>query len=156
MNIYAGNIRLNRIKKTFAFIFLCLLAVLSQTAFSIDESLNFDNQKQERLYQLLIQELRCLVCQNQNIADSNADLAKDLREQTYTMVKAGKSEAHIKQYMRDRFGDFVLYSPPIERKTWLLWIGPALILFCALFFVTRLVLRNAKEVNNSNNDHESL
>ncbi|WP_428425147.1 cytochrome c-type biogenesis protein [Methylibium sp.] len=85
-------------------------------------------------------ELRCLVCQNQTIADSNADLAVDLRQQVRVMLREGRSDAQILQYMTDRYGDFVLYRPPVKAITWLLWFGPAVLLvsgFAALVLVLR-------------------
>src|SRR4051812_41591387 len=69
-------------------------------------------------------ELRCLVCQNQTLADSNAGLAEDLRREVRELAKSGKSDAEIKQYLVARYGDFVLYKPPLQTTTWLLWIGP--------------------------------
>jgi cytochrome c-type biogenesis protein CcmH len=73
-------------------------------------------------------ELRCLVCQNQTIADSHADLAVDLRRQVRELLQQGKSEAEVLAYMTARYGDFVLYRPPVKETTWLLWFGPALLL----------------------------
>jgi cytochrome c-type biogenesis protein CcmH len=69
-------------------------------------------------------ELRCLVCQNQTLADSNAPLAEDLRREVRELAASGKSDAEIKQYLVARYGDFVLYKPPLQRNTWLLWLGP--------------------------------
>ena len=69
-------------------------------------------------------ELRCLVCQNQTLADSNADLADDLRREVRELALAGKSDAEIKSYLVARYGDFVLYNPPVKATTWLLWFGP--------------------------------
>lgn len=88
----------------------------------------------------LAEELRCLVCQNQTIADSHADLAVDLRQQIREMLARDMSEAQVRQYMTDRYGDFVLYKPPFKASTALLWIGPALLLLsalAALFIVLR-------------------
>ena len=85
-------------------------------------------------------ELRCLVCQNQTIADSNAGLAVDLRNQVREMLRAGKSEAEILAYMTARYGDFVLYRPPLKASTALLWFGPALLVvggLAILFVVLR-------------------
>src|SRR5690349_23959340 len=83
-------------------------------------------------------ELRCLVCQNQTIADSNAGLAVDLRRETREMLKQGKSDAEVVDYMTARYGDFVLYRPPLRAKTALLWFGPALLLLIggAVLFLT--------------------
>ena len=91
-------------------------------------------------------ELRCLVCQNQTIADSNADLAQDLRRQVREMLGKGDDDAKIIQYMTDRYGDFVLYRPPVKATTLLLWFGPALMLllgFGALALVMRRRARTA-------------
>ncbi|MCP4043165.1 MAG: cytochrome c-type biogenesis protein CcmH [Gammaproteobacteria bacterium] len=87
----------------------------------------FDNPEQESRYKRLIVELRCLVCQNQNIADSNADLAMDLRRETYNMIRGGKTDEQIVTFMVDRYGDFVLYRPPVKPTTYLLWAGPLLL-----------------------------
>ena len=78
------------------------------------------------------EEMRCLVCQNESLAGSRSDLANDLRAQIRTMVKAGKSDAEIRQYMVDRYGDFVLYRPPVKLTTWLLWLGPFTILLIGI------------------------
>jgi cytochrome c-type biogenesis protein CcmH len=75
-------------------------------------------------------ELRCLVCQNQTLADSNAPLAEDLRREVRTLATSGKSDAEIKEYLVARYGDFVLYKPPVQRNTWLLWLGPFALLLC--------------------------
>ncbi|MBP5989270.1 MAG: cytochrome c-type biogenesis protein CcmH [Piscinibacter sp.] len=85
-------------------------------------------------------ELRCLVCQNQTIADSHADLAQDLRNQVRDMLRQGKSEAEILAYMTQRYGDFVLYRPPVKPVTTLLWFGPAVLLIGGVI-VLMLVLR---------------
>lgn len=76
----------------------------------------------------LAAELRCLVCQNQSLADSNAELAVDLKNQVRDMMRAGKSDDEIKTYLTDRYGDFVLYRPPMRTTTWLLWAGPFVLL----------------------------
>lgn len=95
----------------------------------------------EARYRALIQELRCLVCQNQNIADSDAPLATDLREQVRRQIAEGRSDAEIKQYLVARYGDFVLYKPPLKPSTVLLWAGPFLLLLVALGAALRLLLR---------------
>ena len=91
------------------------------------EPRGFDDPVHEARYKRLIAELRCLVCQNQNLADSNADLATDLRNETYAMVKAGKSDEEIVSFMVNRYGDFVLYRPPVKSTTFLLWFGPLIL-----------------------------
>ncbi len=100
----------------------------------------FDNPKQEQAYNNLIAELRCLVCQNQNIADSNADLAKDLRRQVYEMLQQGKSQQDIADFMTQRYGDFVMYRPPFSVKTMILWLGPLVFVvigLSTLFIISR-------------------
>jgi len=90
-------------------------------------------------------ELRCLVCQNQTIEESNAELAVDLRRRIDEQIAAGRSDAEIREYMVARYGDFVLYRPPVKASTVLLWIGPALLLLCG-FLMLRRVLRARREV----------
>jgi len=123
---------------------LLLLSFFSTPLLAAEEQLQFQSAKQEALYDSLIIELRCLVCQNQNIADSNADLAKDLRNKTYELIQAGQTEAQIKQFMRDRYGDFVLYEPPLDEKTWLLWLGPFVVLLIVLFLVGRFIKQQSQ------------
>ena len=118
-----------------------LLLALSTTVFAqADEIANPDPAVEQRLKNLG-EELRCLVCQNQTIADSNAPLALDLRNQIRTQVRQGKSDDEIRAYMTARYGDFVLYKPPFKATTAILWIGPfalnALGAFVFLFVVRR-------------------
>ena len=110
------------------------------------ESLEFGSAGEESRYQKMIGQLRCLVCQNQNLADSNADLAKDLRAKTYQMVRSGASDTEIVDFMVTRYGDFVLYRPPLRGRTVLLWGAPLIFLLIALavFFYT---LRKRRVVN---------
>ncbi|HBS27758.1 MAG TPA: cytochrome c-type biogenesis protein CcmH [Gammaproteobacteria bacterium] len=101
----------------------------------------FSSAKKEAIYGKLVYELRCLVCQNQNLADSNAELAIDLRNEVFKMVEAGSSKQDVVDFMVARYGDFVLYRPPMQANTSVLWIGPFLILAVgiaiALIFVRR-------------------
>ena len=83
----------------------------------------------------LAEELRCLVCQNQSIADSNAELAVDLRRQIQEQIAAGRSDRQIIDYMVERYGDFVLYRPPVKATTLLLWMGPPLLFFIGLWLL---------------------
>ena len=107
------------------------------------ETYRFDTPRQEALYKKMIAELRCLVCQNQNLADSNAELAQDLRRKTYEMVSAGQSEQEIVSYMVARYGNFVLYRPPLNNTTLFLWGGPFIILAVALLILIRVVKRRS-------------
>jgi len=105
---------------------LLLILCLPLLAYANIEAYRFDDPDKEARYRVLIAELRCLVCQNQNLADSNAELAQDLRRQTYEMVQKGSSSEEVITYMVQRYGDFVLYRPPFRPSTALLWAGPAL------------------------------
>jgi cytochrome c-type biogenesis protein CcmH len=93
------------------------------------EPLVFKDDAQEMRFNDLTLELRCLVCQNQNLADSDAQLAQDLRQEIYEMMMAGQSNDQIKAFMVDRYGDFVLYRPPMQGNTLALWILPIFLLF---------------------------
>ncbi len=101
------------------------------------EAYQFESPEMEDDYNQLIYELRCLVCQNQNLADSDADLAKDLRRETYEMLQQGKSQQEVVDFMVARYGDFVLYRPQFKSSTYLLWMGPFLLLVIVLVFVIR-------------------
>jgi cytochrome c-type biogenesis protein CcmH len=114
---------------------IILLLALSGTVCAGVEYREFANPEQQQAYENLTSELRCLVCQNQTIADSNAELAADLRRQVYEMLQQGKSKQDIAQFMTDRYGDFVLYNPPFKLKTGLLWIGPVVFLLIGLIAV---------------------
>lgn len=99
------------------------------------ESLQFDSPQMEEDYNVLVNELRCLVCQNQNLAESNAELAQDLRKQTYEMLQQGKSRDEVVDFMVTRYGDFVLYRPPFKMTTLLLWLGPLFLFLTGLTIV---------------------
>ncbi|MGZ8213577.1 MAG: cytochrome c-type biogenesis protein [Methylosarcina sp.] len=128
---------------------LILLLMVTGTGIAGVEYREFANPEQRETYESLISELRCLVCQNQNIADSNADLASDLRRQVYEMVQQGKSREDIVRFMTDRYGDFVLYKPPFKFKTGLLWLGPAAFLLIGLISVFFFVRRKKNEAGVS-------
>ena len=101
-----------------------LLALATSAAAIVFEQREFANAEQLERYKTLNAELRCLVCQNQNIADSDAELAADLRREVYRMITEGKSDETILEFMVTRYGDFVLYRPPLKAKTVLLWSAP--------------------------------
>lgn len=100
-----------------------------------------DDPVLEKRVMALATELRCLVCQNQSLADSHASLAVDLKNQIREMVKSGKSDSEIKQYMTERYGDFVLYNPPVKATTVLLWVGPFVVLALGVLLLFRYVSR---------------
>lgn len=106
----------------------------------------------ERRTANLAHELRCLVCQNQSIAESNAPLAVDLRGQIREQLAAGKSESEVKDYMVARYGDFVLYRPPFNLKTFLLWAGPFLFLLLGLWLLLRTVRNRSRPAGLSEED----
>ncbi len=111
-------------------VFLLVIPVQANTA---DIPFDFSNTAQEQQYKQLIEELRCLVCQNQSLADSSADLAQDLRNEIFQMIVDGKSDKEIINFLVARYGDFVLYKPPLNPSTLLLWFGPFILLIAAVF-----------------------
>ncbi|MCX7554510.1 cytochrome c-type biogenesis protein CcmH [Marinicella sp. S1101] len=114
---------------------ISLLLMLIATPVWAIEVYDFETPEQEALYQQLAKDLRCLVCQNQNLADSEAGLAKDLKDQVAEFVMAGQDAETIKQYMIERYGDFVTYNPPMNLGTAFLWFSPLVV-----FLIGSLVL----------------
>lgn len=123
---------LNKLQHLFSVLMLLIFSLSANAATEVRE---FDSVKQEQQYHELIDELRCLVCQNQNLADSNAALAQDLRERTYQMVRGGDSSDEIIDYMVARYGEFIMYRPPLRTSTYLLWFGPLVFLLLAVLTV---------------------
>lgn len=103
----------------------------------------------EKRLQALSEELRCLVCQNQTIADSNAELAQDLRREVRLMIKDGKSDKEIVDFMVTRYGDFVLYRPPVKGITYLLWGGPIALLLFGLYALLRYMRQRARRIEST-------
>ncbi|NKB77584.1 MAG: cytochrome c-type biogenesis protein CcmH [Gammaproteobacteria bacterium] len=120
------------------------------------EIFTFSTAKQETTYQALIKELRCLVCQNQNLADSNAGLAQDLRRKTYEMVIAGETRSQIAQYMVNRYGDFVLYRPQVNRSTFILWFSPFIFLVLLISLAFHFIRKTRKRSQSSDYSEEQL
>ena len=120
-------------------LFVAMLVMLAPLYAGPVITYEFESEEQEALFNKLSDELRCLVCQNQSISDSNADLAKDLREEIYSMLQQGKSEQEIIDFMVARYGDFVLYNPPLKPMTWVLWFGPAFAMLAGFVFVARIM-----------------
>jgi cytochrome c-type biogenesis protein CcmH len=120
-----------------------VLGWLAFSAYAVDVY-QLSDPEQQKAYESLTAELRCLVCQNQNIADSNAELAGDLRRQVYEMLQQGKSKDEIVTFMTERYGDFVLYNPPLKAKTGLLWLGPAVFLLLGLVIVFWFIRRRKR------------
>lgn len=130
-------------------VLLVLLAGLGNVHAAKVEVHEFKSEQHEDTYKSLIAKLRCLVCQNQNIADSNAELAVDLRRKTYEMVQKDLSEEQIVDFMVDRYGDFVMYKPRMSGKTLWLWVLPFVFLFVAVVFLLRTIARRKASVNTS-------
>lgn len=118
--------------------------LLAMQALAIDTGRAFEDPEQQARYELLIKDLRCLVCQNQSIADSNATLASDLRREVREMMIAGRSDEQIREFMTARYGDFVLYRPPVSPRTWLLWSAPVLLLLGGLGIAAMVVMRRMR------------
>jgi len=118
--------------------------LLATQALAIDTGRAFDDPAQQERYERLIKDLRCLVCQNQSIADSNALLASDLRREVREMMIAGQSDDQIREFMTTRYGDFVLYRPPVSPRTWLLWSAPVLLLLGGLGIAAMVVMRRMR------------
>ncbi|MCP5427464.1 MAG: cytochrome c-type biogenesis protein CcmH [Chromatiaceae bacterium] len=125
-----------------AWLVLLLFPLLAMARVEIHQ---FDDPAKEARYKRLIEELRCLVCQNQNLADSNAELAQDMRRITYEMVARGESDEKVIAFMVERYGEFVLYRPPFQTSTAMLWIGPFIILGVAVLLLLLFIRRRAKE-----------
>jgi cytochrome c-type biogenesis protein CcmH len=114
----------------------------------------FETKQQEQLYLQLIAELRCVKCQNQNLAESNAELASDMREKAYEMVIKGAKREDVVSYMTARYGDFVLYKPPFKVKTLLLWGGPPVFLLLSLLLLFKLIKSQKYKPKNSLSEAE--
>ena len=115
----------------------------------------FEDAEKEKRFQELAYELRCPKCQNQNLADSNAEIAKDLRTKIQQMLVANKSNPEIIDYMVERYGDFVLYEPRVKPQTYLLWYGPVLLIILGLIVVFIIIRGRMKnKANSEENDVE--
>jgi len=145
--------------KNIAYLFCSMLLLATQAIADPTVTFRFNSDEEEALFFKLSNELRCLVCQNQSIADSNAGLAKDLRTEMYEMLQAGKTEDEIIDFMVKRYGDYVLYRPPFKPATLLLWFGPVLVFAIAVFFAIRFIREQKKanvDVEISKDDIERL
>lgn len=134
---------------------LCLTATAQ--AYTLEE-FEFQSLAQEAEFKELIEELRCLVCQNESLAASQAELAQDLREEVYQMMLDGKSRDQIVDFLVERYGDFVLYNPPLKPSNYPLWFGPLILAVVASFFLLRTLVRKkrARETELSDQDQARL
>lgn len=124
---------------------ILLLLLLPLQGFANIEAYSFDDPDKEARYHKLITELRCVVCVSQNIADSNAELAQDLRRQTYEMIQRGASNEEVVTFMVQRYGEYVLYRPPLRPSTALLWAGPFIIFAIGVIVLIVFIRRRNKE-----------
>lgn len=118
-------------------ILLSWLLFMSVALFAAEDNFAFDTPEQRAQFLSLTSELRCPMCQNQNIADSDAMIAHDMRRKVYTLLKQGKSEQEVIDYMKARYGDFVHYQPPITIATLWLWAAPVLFVLLAFIFIVK-------------------
>ncbi len=118
------------------------------------EPLIFNSVEQEERFNRLTAELRCLVCQNQNLADSDAPLAHDLREEIHDMMLAGRTDEEIKNFLVERYGDFVLYKPPVKGNTVVLWAAPILLLLMGGVIIAVIVKRQSAMVASPDGENE--
>jgi cytochrome c-type biogenesis protein CcmH len=125
-------------------VILMALMIAACVAHAIDP-LPFKDRAEEVRFQNLTRELRCLVCQNQNLADSEAQLAAELRKQVFDMMQSGKSDAEIKQYLVERYNDFVLYDPPVKAGTLLLWFLPGVLVLIGAGVVFNILRKKSRQ-----------
>ena len=111
----------------------------SMSVIAIDNGPVFEDPVMQSKYEQLISEIRCLVCQNQSIKDSNVFLAVDLRNEIRRLLESDRSESDIKKFLVDRYGDFVLYRPPLNEKTFLIWFSPLLLLLAGSIIVIKII-----------------
>ena len=128
------------------FIFTLLLVFGIQIHAS-DIPFEFEQVEQQQRYQKFIEEVRCLVCQNQSLADSNAGLAQDLRQEIFEMISTGMDDREITDFLVKRYGDFVLFRPPVKGTTWLLWFAPFIFLITAIIAVVYFVRGQATNLS---------
>lgn len=131
--------------KLHLFFVLFLVYILNIPIYAIDKNpINLNNAEQEARYQKLTNELRCVVCQNQNVADSNAELAQDVRHLVRTKITEGQTDEQITAFLVERYGEFVLYNPPLTEKTYILWLGPFILMLLAFIILMFMIRRQTK------------
>jgi cytochrome c-type biogenesis protein CcmH len=130
------------VRRWFVAAVLVFVSTLAFAQVSDPAPLQFRSPAEEQHFRALVTELRCVMCQNQSLADSNAMVAHDLRREVLSLMRQGKSDAQIKDYLVARYGEFVLYKPRIEERTWLLWFGPLVLLVAGALVVAFVVRRH--------------
>ena len=135
------------------FIHFVIGLLLIQTPFADSiEANDFETIEQQSRYTQLIENIRCPVCQGQSIGGSNSDLAKDLREKVREMILDSKTDSEIYSFMVERYGDFVVYKPPVNTKTYFLWFAPVLVLMISLLYLFRSTRENKEKIVNASSD----
>jgi cytochrome c-type biogenesis protein CcmH len=136
------------------FVLAVVFAIL--TAAVSAQTIEYRDRGEEQRFRALTEQLRCVMCQNQSLADSNAPIAHDLRLEILKQMREGKSDEQIKQFLVARYTDFVLYKPPVEPMTWLLWFGPGLIILVGAVVIGVIVKRQgrATPASPSANDNQ--
>ena len=129
-------------KRFIAALVLAFASTLALAQVSDPAPLQFQSPAEEAHFRALVTELRCVMCQNQSLADSNAMVAHDLRREVLQLMRQGKTDGQIKDYLVARYGEFVLYKPRVEERTWLLWFGPVALLVAGGLVVAFVVRRH--------------
>jgi len=150
---------MNALSRHLRLFVLALLLGVAGPAFaqaSDPTPLQFRDNAEETRFHRLTAELRCVMCQNQSLADSNAQIAHDLRREVLDLMRQGRTDAEIKRFLVDRYGEFVLYKPEMSPGTWLLWFGPAVLVLAGGVIVLRIVRRRSggRDVAEADDDQE--
>ena len=132
-------------------ILVLALALAGAQAWAAIDTYEFQTEQERARYRHLTEVLRCPKCQNQNIADSNAPIAMDLRNEVYQMMEEGHSDPEIVKFLVDRYGDFVLYDPPVDKRTMVLWYGPIVLLVGGLLLIGVMVWRRRRVMTSTDN-----
>ena len=147
------NSKFNKLQQFFACVCLTLLVNIAHADEAVP--LASDPALEQRLVSIS-EEMRCLVCQNESLSGSRSELAQDLRREIRDLIKQGKTDAEIRTFMVDRYGDFILYRPPVKPTTWLLWIGPFVLMFAGIVaLLIYLRRRNTQVATTSLSDDEN-
>lgn len=150
---------MNALSRHLRLFVLALLLGVAGPAFaqaSDPTPLQFRDNAEETRFHRLTAELRCVMCQNQSLADSNAQIAHDLRREVLDLMRQGRTDAEIKRFLVDRYGEFVLYKPEMSPGTWLLWFGPAVLVLAGGAIVLRIVRRRSggRDIAEADDDQE--
>jgi len=141
-------------KNTLQLIALLAFFIASIASATSLSKYTFDSPEEEEEFRALTAELRCLVCQNQSLADSDAELADDLRREVYELFRAGKSHEEISTFLTDRYGDFVLYDPPLKPSTYVLWFGPLFMFLIGCVMLVRTLRKKTQSQETALSEEE--